>query len=142
NVLVIVSTHGEGDPPDTAKELHEFLHGKKAARLENTRYSVLALGDTSYEHFCKTGRDFDERLQALGAQRIHPRVDCDVDYDDSAAAWIDAVLAALARDRQRPLSVAPRAVLTAPAKVSALYSRKNPFPAPVLANIDLSGHGS
>lgn len=142
NVLVIVSTHGEGEAPDTAKELYEFLHGRKAARLDETRYSVLALGDVSYEHFCKTGREFDERLQALGAQRIHPRVDCDVDYDDAAGAWIEAVLTALANDRPRFAVSAPRAVAAPPTNVSALYSRKNPFPATVVANIDLSGHGA
>jgi sulfite reductase (NADPH) flavoprotein alpha-component len=142
NVLVIVSTHGEGEPPDSAKELYEFLHGRKAARLDETRYSVLALGDASYEHFCKTGRDFDARLQALGAQPLYSRVECDVDYDDAAEAWIEAVLAALANDRPRSAISAPRGVVTAPAKVSPLYSRKNPFPATVVANIDLSGHGS
>jgi sulfite reductase (NADPH) flavoprotein alpha-component len=142
NLLVVVSTHGEGEPPDSARELHEFLHGKRAARLEGIRYAVLALGDTSYEHFCKTGRDFDERLQALGAQSIHPRADCDVDYDEASDAWIDAVLATLATERQRASVPAARGAIAAPAKVSPLHSRKNPFHAPVLANLDLCGRGS
>ena len=141
NLLIIVSTHGEGEPPDSAKELFEFLHSRKAGGLDNTRYSVLALGDTSYEHFCKTGRDFDERLQALGAQQVHPRADCDVDYDETAAQWIEHVLDALAsHEKPRLASATP---IAAPcAKVTPLYSRKNPFLAEALANINLSGHGS
>ena len=141
-LLVVVSTHGEGEPPDNGKEFHEFLHGRKAGRLNGLRYAVLALGDSSYQHFCKTGRDFDERLQSLGAERIHPRADCDVDYDDAAARWIDGVLDALERDAKRSEPQAERRVAVAHAKVTPLHSKKNPFPATVVANIDLSGHGS
>ncbi|MEJ2054549.1 MAG: flavodoxin domain-containing protein, partial [Calditrichaceae bacterium] len=61
-LLIVVSTHGEGDPPDNAVEFYEYLHSKRAPKLDKLDYSVLALGDTSYEHFCKTGRDFDSRL--------------------------------------------------------------------------------
>ena len=118
NLLLIVSTHGEGEPPDSAKELFEFVHGRKAARLDDTRYSVLALGDTSYEHFCKTGRDFDARLQALGAQPVHPRAECDVDYDDTAAQWIEHALNALATHAK------PRAGTAVPLAASSM--RKSP----------------
>ena len=139
-LLIIVSTHGEGEPPDNGKEFYEFLHGRKAAKLEGVRYSVLALGDSSYEHFCKTGRDFDARLEALGAVRVHPRVDCDVDYEDAAAQWIAGALAALA---STPTPVEPTALSRAVrGNVTPLYSKKNPYFATVLANIDLSGHGS
>ena len=69
-VLVVVSTHGEGDPPDRALPLHELLHGRKAPKLNHLKYSVLALGDSSYEKFCETGRQFDARLQALGYMEI------------------------------------------------------------------------
>ena len=69
-LALIVSTHGEGEPPDSARELHEFLHGRKAPRLEQLRYSVLALGDSSYEFYCQTGKDFDAVLEKLGAQRL------------------------------------------------------------------------
>lgn len=78
-----MSTHGEGDPPDQAIQFYEFLHSKRAPKLEHLQYSVLALGDSSYEFFCKTGKDFDERFAQLGATRIVPRIDCDVDYDDA-----------------------------------------------------------
>ena len=138
-LLVVVSTQGEGEPPDSGKELYEFLHGRKAGRLEGVRYSVLALGDSSYEHFCKTGRDFDARLADLGASRVHPRVDCDVDYEEDAAQWIEGALDALA--------AAPAAPPLRPARaprdnVTSLYSKKHPFLATALANLDLCGHGS
>jgi sulfite reductase (NADPH) flavoprotein alpha-component len=138
-LLIVVSTQGEGEPPDNGKELHEFLHGRKAGRLDGLRYSVLALGDSSYEHFCKTGRDFDLRLEALGAERVHPRIDCDVDYDDAAAQWIEGALAALAAT---PAPAVPHAPRPLRGNVTSLYSKKNPFLATALANIDLSGHGS
>ncbi len=88
---MIVSTHGEGEPPDQAIQFYEFLHSKRAPKLENLHYSVLALGDSSYEFFCKTGKDFDEQFAKLGATQIVPRTECDVDYDDAAAQWFSAV---------------------------------------------------
>ena len=94
-LLIVVSTYGEGDPPDKAALFHEFVHGKRAPRLEGTRFSVLALGDQLYDNFCKTGKDFDAHLEELGATRIHPRVDCDVDFDEPAKTWMDGVLDAL-----------------------------------------------
>ncbi len=95
NLLLIVSTHGEGDPPDNALPFHEFLHSKRAPKLENLQFSVLSLGDSSYEFFCQTGKQFDERLLELGAKQLSPRVDCDLDYDESAAEWFTKVLATL-----------------------------------------------
>ncbi|MDQ4147992.1 MAG: assimilatory sulfite reductase (NADPH) flavoprotein subunit [Pseudomonadota bacterium] len=146
NLLVVVSTHGEGDPPDNAEELHEFLHGKKAPRLESLRYSVLALGDTSYENFCKIGRDFDKALESLGAQRLHARADCDVDYEEAAEIWIDGTLAAFAEHLKAPAPTtaisAPQAAAAAPQKVASLYTKKNPFSATVLDNFVLNGRGS
>ncbi|UUZ93711.1 flavodoxin domain-containing protein [Paenibacillus sp. P25] len=79
NLLILVSTHGEGEPPDNAVSFYEFLHSKRAPRLEGMQYSVLALGDTSYEYFCQTGKDFDKRLEELGAARLTP---------GSTATWI------------------------------------------------------
>jgi len=95
-VLLIVSTHGDGDAPDDAEPLLRFLNGPQAARLERLAYAVIALGDSSYPHFCKTGRDFDARLEVLGARRVAARVDCDVDYKASADAGIAGALSALA----------------------------------------------
>lgn len=139
NLLLIVSTHGEGDPPDQAIQFYEFLHSKRAPKLEQLYYSVLALGDSSYEFFCKTGKDFDEQLAKLGATRIVPRTDCDVDYDVEAARWFSAV-------QQELLQQTDVAEITTTQNKTAqgdtTYSRKNPFYAEVLENINLNGRGS
>ena len=95
HLIIVASTNGEGEPPDDAIEFHEFLLGKKAPKLPNLSYSVLALGDSSYEFFCKTGQDFDERLQALGAKQVSPRVDCDVDYDSDSESWTLSIVETL-----------------------------------------------
>ena len=139
NLLVIVSTYGEGDPPDNAREIHEYLFSKRAPALKQAHFAVLGLGDSSYEFFCKTGIDFDCRLEELGATRIYHRVDCDVDFESTAEAWMDAVLNELAtRVETKPQSVG----LSLPsfkASTSSTYSRKNPFPAVLLENIVLNG---
>ena len=92
NLLIITSTWGEGDPPDNAAGFFEKLQDESFPRLENLRYSVLALGDKNYEDFCGCGRKLDERLTALGARSLLPRQDCDTDYDTPAKTWMDAVL--------------------------------------------------
>ncbi|MCA0758523.1 assimilatory sulfite reductase (NADPH) flavoprotein subunit [Paenibacillus sp. N4] len=145
NLLIVASTHGEGEPPDNAISFHEFLFSKRAPQLENLHFSVLALGDTSYEFFCQTGKDFDKRLEELGGSRLTPRVDCDLDYDEPAAEWIGNVLNALAARFSSPAAAeAAAAVLVEaePAASPSEYSRTNPFHAEVLANINLNGRGS
>lgn len=141
NLLVIVSTWGEGDPPETATDFYAALMGEKAPKLEKTRFSVLGLGDTSYEHFCKMGKDFDARLEGLGAKRVYDRVDCDVDFDDAFANWHLGALKALGQ-----LAVAAPVVAAAPTAVPAVepekHSRKNPFPALLKERILLNGRGS
>ncbi len=86
---VVMSTHGDGDPPDDARGFIEHIAGKRAPRLDGLSYAVLALGDSSYPKFCETGRQVDERLAALGARRLAPRVECDVDFERLAAPWLD-----------------------------------------------------
>lgn len=139
NLFIITSTHGEGTPPDNAIQFHEFLYSKRAPKLENIQYSVLALGDSSYEFFCKTGADFDEQLAKLGAQRIVPRVDCDLDYDDLAAGWFENVKNALVT--VAPATVSQTSVVTKDPS-STQYLKKNPFYAEVLEKINLNGRGS
>lgn len=142
NLCVVVSTHGEGDPPDTAIDLHAFLYGRRAPKMEGASFAVLALGDTSYEFYCKTGKDFDERLAELGASRLLDRVDCDVDYEEKAEAWVaevaDKFCAKLADAVSTPVA---SGVGSVSAPVST-FSKKNPFPAPLLERIHLNGRGS
>jgi sulfite reductase (NADPH) flavoprotein alpha-component len=144
NLLIVVSTHGEGDPPDNALSFHEFLHGRRAPKLENLQFSVLALGDSSYEFFCETGKQFDARLEELGGTRLYPRFDCDLDYDEPAAEWLQGVLSSLEETHGQSASAAgassQQAAVTQPTEVE--YSRTNPFRAEVLENINLNGRGS
>lgn len=142
NLLLVVSTHGEGDPPDNALPFYEFLFGKRAPKLDNLQYSVLALGDSSYEFFCHTGKQFDERLAELGAKRLTSRVDCDLDYDEPFEEWSKNVLANL--NEQLGTGVVPAAQSTASsgATQQSTYSRTKPFQAEILENLNLNGRGS
>ncbi len=128
NVAFVMSTHGEGDPPDEAIELFEYLASERAAKLPELNYRVLALGDRSYQYFCEAGRKLDELLQQLGAQAFGQRLECDVDYSASANTWNDEVLdyvrENLLKDTQSPilphLSVVPD---------KPRWSRQQPFSA-------------
>ncbi|MGE7760439.1 assimilatory sulfite reductase (NADPH) flavoprotein subunit [Peribacillus sp. NPDC097895] len=139
NLLIVVSTHGEGDPPDNALSFHEFLHGRRSPSLEDLHFSVLALGDSSYEFFCETGKQFDKRLEELGGTRLFPRTDCDLDYDEPAAEWLEGVLFSLSEEQGSTVSAVPA---TAAPVNDHTYSRTNPFKAEVLENINLNGRGS
>lgn len=138
NLLIIASTHGEGEPPDNALTFHEFLHSKRAPKLEGLNFSVLALGDSSYEFFCKTGKDFDQRLEELGGTRLYPRFDCDVDFEEPASEWLEGVLGSL----NEAEGVSVSSVVVTQQTTETEYSRTNPFRAEVLENINLNGRGS
>jgi uncharacterized iron-regulated membrane protein/flavodoxin len=103
-VLMVVSTYGDGEPPDDAVPFWEAVVHGNSLDLRGVKFSVLALGNTTYDHFCKCGRDFDIALERHGAMRIYPRVDCDVDYDAPAKHWLDGVLAHLVDDECGALS--------------------------------------
>ncbi|KOR83129.1 sulfite reductase [NADPH] flavoprotein alpha-component [Bacillus sp. FJAT-22058] len=139
NLLIAVSTHGEGDPPDNTLSFHEYLHGRRAPSLEGLRYSVLALGDSSYEFFCETGKQFDKRLEELGGTRLFPRMDCDLDYDEPASEWLEGVISSLSEGQVRSAAAVPEAKASVGEQT---YSRTNPFKAEVLENINLNGRGS
>ncbi len=137
NLLIITSTYGDGEPPDTAADLHGWLMGESAPRLDGVSYSVLALGDSSYPDYCKCGIEFDSRLAELGAKRIYSRVDVDVDPDVPYATWSAGVLATLA-----PAGAGIPAGETAIAETGeAGYSKSNPFPSRVVQNYNLNGLG-
>jgi len=142
DLLIVTATHGEGDPPDNALSFYEFLHGRKAPKLKDVRFSVLSLGDLSYEFFCQTGKDFDKRLEELGGERLYQRIDCDVDFDEPAAEWVEGVLNVLDESKISNEVILTDQVAGALAVEEPIYSRTNPFHAEVLENLNLNGEGS
>ncbi len=136
NLLVIVSTWGEGEAPETAVSFHKAFM-EEDIKLDKVKFSVCALGDTSYEQFCEIGKQFDARLEKLGAKRVFDRVDCDVDYEDSYSEWFTGAMKALAPSAPVATAVAPTAFA-----VGGEYGKKNPFPSEVFDNILLNGEGS
>src|SRR3569623_431716 len=142
DLVVITSTHGEGDPPQAGIGFFEFLESRKAPKLPQLRFAVLALGDSTYEKYCEAGKRIDRRLEELGADRIADRVDCDVDYEEPAAAWHADVRRRLAPVAQAsgatPVAASPAA---APAQATT-FDKKNPIAANVIDNIVLTDRGS
>ncbi len=136
NLLIITSTYGDGEPPDSATELHAWLMADSAPELKGVSYSVLALGDSSYPDFCQCGIEFDTRLAALGANRILARVDVDVDPDVPFAEWSAALVRILAPGAD---SIPTGEIASDIAEVG--YSKSNPFSSAVLDNYNLNGQG-
>lgn len=134
-LLLVMSTHGEGDPPEEAEALHRLVLSDRAPRLDDLKFAVFALGDSSYPDFCQTGREFDGRLEALGATRFMDRVDVDVDFEPAEDAWRSELLERLEADAKpgRAAASGPRLQLirdgeSAPSRID----RRNPYDAEVL----------
>ena len=146
NLLVIVSTHGDGVPPFSAQELHEFLYSKRAPKLEGVNFAVLALGDSSYFQFCKTGKDFDEQLEKLGAKRVVPILTCDLDFEQPAEQWIRSTLRNFGGENstqtQTYTNVNQPGSNIFSGNEPVKYSKKNPFKAPVFEKVTLHGKPS
>ncbi len=135
-LVLVVSTHGDGEPPEAAEAFHSWLHADRAPRLEELRYAVLALGDSSYPAFCQTGKEVDARLEALGAKRLLDRHDVDVDFEEAEAAWADRLIEALKPLMQETPAAASNVVaLTTPAP---RIDRSQPFEAELIERAPLT----
>ena len=131
NVVIIVSTHGEGEAPDDAQIFYEYLFSNKNPQLKSLQYSVLALGDSSYEKYCQTGVDLDKQLQKLGAQSVVLRVDCDLDYEDLADSWQQETVEYFATELTDPdFKTAPLSIIKS--QTSKAYNRNNTFSSEIL----------
>ncbi len=142
-LIVITATHGEGDAPQSALAFFEFMASRKAPKLPDLKYAVLALGDSTYARFCEAGKQIDKRLAELGATQIEARVDCDVDYDDPAAAWIAAVVEKITPAASAGAGVSLKVSTQASAApATTAYDKRRPFAATVIDNLVLTGRGS
>lgn len=139
-LLLVSSTWGDGDPPDNAIEFWDSLRSENHPRLEGLSYSVLALGDSNYLNFCAQGKAFDARLEALGATRIVPRVDCDTDFEGPAETWFESVLTKLQAGVPGEKSEVKPAIQNR--SDEPVWSKKNPFPAKLVGNVALNTPGS
>ncbi|EIX9269787.1 TPA: NADPH-dependent assimilatory sulfite reductase flavoprotein subunit [Klebsiella pneumoniae] len=141
-LVVVTSTQGEGEPPEEAVALHKFLFSKKAPKLDGTAFAVFGLGDTSYEFFCQSGKDFDSKLAELGAERLLDRVDADVEYQTAAAEWRARVVEAL--KARAPVS-APAQLATSGAVNdihTSPYTKEAPLSATLSVNQKITGRDS
>ncbi|EPK4232718.1 NADPH-dependent assimilatory sulfite reductase flavoprotein subunit [Klebsiella pneumoniae] len=141
-LVVVTSTQGEGEPPEEAVALHKFLFSKKAPKLDGTAFAVFGLGDTSYEFFCQSGKDFDNKLAELGAERLLDRVDADVEYQAAAAEWRACVVEAL---KARAPVAAPAQLATSGAVNdihTSPYTKEAPLTATLSVNQKITGRNS
>ncbi|UTA55549.1 assimilatory sulfite reductase (NADPH) flavoprotein subunit [Lysobacter soli] len=140
-LYLVISTQGDGDPPDDARALVDFIAGKRAPELKQLRYAVLGLGDSSYPQFCAIGQRLDARLAELGATRLLPRADADLDLETIAEPW---VAQALAKAKEALKPAAPLATVTPlrPLQATPLHGRDAPFAAELLANQRITARGS
>ena len=144
-IIMVVSTHGEGEPPDDAMDFYELMHGKRSPKLQGSYHAVLSLGDSSYEKFCQTGKDFDNSFSKQGSTVLLPRLDCDLDYQKVSNQWIEKII-----EKVKELTNANLinnegdidSQNTALELTTEIASKDKPYSATVLANQRITGEGS
>jgi NADPH-dependent sulfite reductase flavoprotein alpha-component len=134
SVLLIASTFGDGDAPDSARAFWQALQGEEGTLCAELPYAVLALGDSSYDQFCGFGRKLDQRLAELGGRRLLQRVDCEPDFDEAFCGWLEALLPSLGT------AATPQPV-NEPAPVT-IYGKQQPWAAALVENRLLNGPGA
>ena len=153
-VLVCCSTWGDGEQPDNAEDLWEAANSGAISSLKGLNFSVLALGDTSYDLFCESGKEWDAWFEKMGANRVHQRVDCDVDFEGPAAEWTAAVIPLMVAIEDDPDAMDEDSSSTSATEVTAASSEiptkteksqwnaKNPYSTKITQNYVLNGEGS
>ena len=141
HLQIIISTQGDGDPPDDARGFVEHLLGKRAPRLPSLKFAVLGLGDSSYPKFCEIGRRLDARLEELGATRWQARADADLDLETIADPWLEQALT-LARESLKASTPSATITTLRPLPPATVFTREHPFAAELLANQRITGRGS
>lgn len=141
-VIVVTSTYGEGEMPDNAQLFWEALATDAAPRLDEMNFAVLALGDTGYDGFCQAGKLIDTRFEQLGGRRMKTRIDCDIDFEDAAAAWIGETLPLALAIGGDNAAIATPVVAEPPARAKQGWGRKNPYSSRVSVNRLLSSPAS
>ncbi len=144
-LIIVTSTYGEGEPPESAVSFHKFLFGKKAPQLPQLHYAVLGLGDSSYEYFCQTALDFDNKLAASGAKRLQPVALLDVDYEAKASEWQQQALLQFAPLLTAANTTPSAQVIAWPGATDnhhSLYSKQNPLSAELSVNQKITGRSS
>lgn len=144
-LIIVTSTYGEGEPPESAVSFHKFLFGKKAPQLPQLHYAVLGLGDSSYEYFCQTALDFDNKLAASGAKRLQPVALLDVDYEAKASEWQQQALLQFAPLLTAANTTPSAQVIAWPGATDShhsLYSKQNPLSAELSVNQKITGRNS
>lgn len=144
HLIVVVSTYGEGEPPEDAESLHQFLGSKKAPKLPELNVAVIGLGDSSYEFFCQTAIDFDERFKALGANTALERAELDVDYEQQANQWSERVIELFEPElKQKGGDSAQVIPIGQFAETAATkYTKQNPFTATISVVQKITGRDS
>ncbi|KAE9636795.1 assimilatory sulfite reductase (NADPH) flavoprotein subunit [Aeromonas veronii] len=142
HLLVVVSTYGEGEPPESAVDLFEQLKKGKLGKLDGLKFAVLGLGDSSYEFFCQTGKDFDDFLAKAGAERVYELASLDVDYQDAAKSWSEQALNAITATLSTGAASSSVASAVQQAVGHSQYSKENPFPARLSVNQKITGRDS
>ena len=138
-LYIVISTQGEGDPPDDAIGLVEFIAGKRAPKLPELKYAVLGLGDSSYAEFCGIARKLDTRLAELGATRLQPAGEADLDIDTVAAPWRIQALADARANIHSSDAAAPTPSNVTPLRHASAFNAQHPFSAEVLSRQVISG---
>ncbi|MBK4775685.1 sulfite reductase subunit alpha [Candidatus Pantoea edessiphila] len=143
-LILIISTQGEGEPPEESTSLYKFLMSKRAPKMTNTSFAVFGLGDSSYEFFSKAGKDFDKRLDALGAKRLINRVDADINYEDQKEKWCNLLINQLKYYITNNLLKQDKKnfIQNVNKNIGVDYTKNNPFNACCLVNQKITGKNS